>query len=123
MGNKIYAPSQQCRFIQDRTTFVRWDGQVSPCMGLLHPYKTYLYGNERKIYSYALGDIRRSTLRKIWNSKEYRAFRERLRAFEFSPCHICGGCTLVDENKEDCFGNTFPACGACLWAQGVIQCP
>jgi hypothetical protein len=92
-------------------------------MGLLHTYKTYLYGNERKVHSYALGDIRRSTLRKIWNSKEYRAFRERLRAFEFSPCHICGGCTLVEENKEDCFGNTFPACGACLWAQGVIQCP
>jgi len=123
MGNKIYASSQQCRFIQDRTTFVRWDGQVSPCMGLLHTYKTYLYGNERKVHSYALGDIRRSTLRKIWTSKEYRAFRERLRAFEFSPCHICGGCTLVEENKEDCFGNTFPACGACLWAQGVIQCP
>ena len=123
MGNKVYAPSQQCRFIQDRTTFVRWDGQVSPCMGLLHPYKTYLYGNERKVHSYALGDIRRSSLLKIWNSKEYGAFRERLRAFEFSPCHICGGCTLVDENKEDCFGNTFPACGACLWAQGVIQCP
>jgi len=123
MGNKVYAPSQQCRFIQDRTTFVRWDGQVSPCMGLLHPYKTYLYGNERKVHSYALGDIRRSTLLMIWNSKEYRAFRERLRAFEFSPCHICGGCTLVDENREDCFGNAFPACGACLWAQGVIQCP
>jgi MoaA/NifB/PqqE/SkfB family radical SAM enzyme len=123
MGNKVYAPSRQCRFIQDRTTFVRWDGQVGPCMGLLHSYKTYLYGNERRVYSYALGDIRRSTLRKIWNSKEYRAFRERLRAFEFSPCHICGGCTLVEENKEDCFGNTFPVCGACLWAQGVIQCP
>ena len=44
MGNRIYAPSEQCRFIQDRTTFIRWDGRVSPCMGLLHSYKTYLYG-------------------------------------------------------------------------------
>jgi hypothetical protein len=25
--------------------------------------------------------------------------------------------------EEDCYGNTFPACGGCLWAQGVIQCP
>jgi len=123
MENKIHVPSQQCRFIQDRTTFVRWDGQVSPCMGLLHPYKTYLYGNERKVRSYSLGDIRRGTLLKIWNSKEYKAFREKLRAFDFSPCHICGGCTLVESNEEDCYGNTFPACGACLWAQGVIQCP
>ena len=123
MENKIRVPSQQCRFIQDRMTFVRWDGLVSPCMGLLHPYKTYLYGNERKVRSYTLGDIRRSTLLKIWNSKEYKAFREKLRAFDFSPCHICGGCTLVEGNEEDCYGNTFPACGACLWAQGVIQCP
>jgi MoaA/NifB/PqqE/SkfB family radical SAM enzyme len=123
MENRIHVPSQQCRFIQDRTTFVRWDGLVSPCMGLLHPYKTYLYGNERKVRSYSLGDIRRSTLPKIWNSKEYKAFREKLRAFDFSPCHICGGCTLVETNEEDCYGNTFPACGACLWAQGVIQCP
>ncbi len=123
MENRIHVPSQQCRFIQDRTTFVRWDGRISPCMGLLHPYKTYLYGNERKVRSYSLGDIRKSTLLKIWNSKEYKAFREKLRAFDFSPCHICGGCTLVETNEEDCYGNTFPACGACLWAQGVIQCP
>jgi MoaA/NifB/PqqE/SkfB family radical SAM enzyme len=123
MENRIHVPSQQCRFIQDRTTFVRWDGLVSPCMGLLHPYKTYLYGNERKVRSYSLGDIRKSTLLKIWNSKEYKAFREKLRAFDFSPCHICGGCTLVETNEEDCYGNAFPACGACLWAQGVIQCP
>jgi hypothetical protein len=20
-------------------------------------------------------------------------------------------------------GNTYPACGGCLWTQGVIQCP
>jgi hypothetical protein len=92
-------------------------------MGLLHPYKTYLYGNERRVTDYALGDIGRRTLRAIWNSKEYRSFRERVRAFDFSPCHICGGCSLVEENKEDCFGSAFPACGACLWAQGVIQCP
>jgi hypothetical protein len=24
---------------------------------------------------------------------------------------------------EDCYGNAFPACGGCLWAQGIIQCP
>jgi MoaA/NifB/PqqE/SkfB family radical SAM enzyme len=123
MESKIRVPSQRCRFVRDRTTFVRWDGRVSPCMGLLHPYTTYLYGNARKVRSHAFGDIRRSTLQKIWNSREYRAFRERVRDFEFSPCHICGGCTLVESNEEDCFGNAFPVCGACLWAQGVIQCP
>lgn len=123
MGSSISAPSRSCRFVAERATFIRWGGRVSPCMGLLHPYKTYLYGNERHVTDYSLGDIGHKTLRSIWNSKEYRAFRERVRAFDFSPCHICGGCSLVEENKEDCYGNAFPACGACLWAQGVIQCP
>lgn len=42
---------------------------------------------------------------------------------DYSPCHVCGGCQLLEKNEEDCYGNTFPACGGCLWAQGVIQCP
>jgi MoaA/NifB/PqqE/SkfB family radical SAM enzyme len=123
MGASLSAPSRSCRFVSDRATFVRCDGRVSPCMGLLHPYRTYLYGNERSVTDYGLGNINRKSFRSIWNSREYRAFRERVRAFDYSPCHICGGCSLVEGNTEDCFGNAFPACGACLWAQGVIQCP
>ena len=30
---------------------------------------------------------------------------------------------ILDGNEEDCLGNVFPACGSCLWAQGLIQCP
>lgn len=33
------------------------------------------------------------------------------------------GCEMSEANEEDCLGNTFPACGGCLWAQGIIQCP
>jgi MoaA/NifB/PqqE/SkfB family radical SAM enzyme len=123
MGNRIFAETRACRFVRDRTTFIRWDGKVSPCAGLLHGYKTYLYGNERTIRPYFVGDIREKSLSAIWNSREYRRFRERVRDFDFSPCHICGGCNLLETNDEDCFGNAFPVCGGCLWAQGVIQCP
>jgi MoaA/NifB/PqqE/SkfB family radical SAM enzyme len=123
MGHRVFAPSRRCRFIEDRTTFVRWDGKVSPCMGLLHSYKTFLYGNERAIRSREMGDLKGSSLKNIWDSKDYREFRERVRRFDFSPCHVCGGCNLLDENKEDCYGNVDPACGGCLWAQGIIQCP
>jgi MoaA/NifB/PqqE/SkfB family radical SAM enzyme len=123
MGNKIFAETRSCRFVRDRATFVRWDGQVSPCLGLLHEHKTYLYGNERRIRPYFVGDIRTKSLYALWNSREYRKFRERVRDFDFSPCHICGGCNLLETNDEDCFGNIYPVCGGCLWAQGVIQCP
>ena len=39
------------------------------------------------------------------------------------PCTFCGGCDCSLANEEDCFGNPFPTCGGCLWAQGIIRCP
>ncbi len=123
MGNPIFAETNRCRFVEGRTAFVRWDGAVAPCMGLLHGYKTFLYGYERDIKPHAFGNIGHKTLGAIWRSPAYRAFREKVRDFEFAPCHICGGCNLLESNEEDCQGNDFPSCGGCLWAQGVIQCP
>jgi len=123
MGNKVSTETKNCRFIRDRCTFIRWDGKVSPCMGLLHSHTAFLYGLPRKIDSYVLGDVRSGDLFEIWNSTEYKEFREKVRAFEFSPCHLCGGCDYLEKNREDCFGSTFPACGGCLWARGIIQCP
>lgn len=123
MGNPISARTGYCRFIKDRATFVRWDGKVAPCMGLLHSHTTTLHQTDRVIEGYVLGDVANGDLFDIWNSYEYRAFRERVNAFDFAPCHICGGCALLETNNEDCFGNVFPACGGCLWAHGVIQCP
>ncbi len=123
MGNRVAVDSRRCRFVHDRTAFVRWDGKVSPCMGLLHAHKTYLYGLERRVRPLDFGDVRTEDLHDIWNSRAYADFRDRVKAFDYSPCHVCGGCSLVESNEEDCYGNTFPACGGCLWAQGIIQCP
>ncbi len=123
MGNPIFAETNHCRFVEGRTAFIRWDGQVAPCMGLLHGYTTFLYGYERNIKPHGFGDIGRKTLGDIWRSRDYRAFREKVRDFDYAPCHICGGCNLLESNEEDCLGNIFPACGGCFWAQGIIQCP
>jgi hypothetical protein len=51
------------------------------------------------------------------------AYRKRVQSFAFPPCTFCGGCDMSVANEEDCFGNEYPTCGGCLWAQGVIQCP
>jgi len=123
MGNPIFAETNFCRFVEGRTSFVRWDGRIAPCMGLLHGYTTYLYGYERRIKPHGFGNIGRRTLGAVWRSREYRRFRENVRDFDYAPCHICGGCNLLESNDEDCLGNGFPACGGCLWAQGIIQCP
>ncbi|WP_434512068.1 radical SAM protein [Desulfitobacterium sp. AusDCA] len=113
-----------CRFIKDRCTFIKWDGTVSPCMGLLHSYKTYFPdGEERAVTSYSLGDIGKTSLKEIWNSEEYSNYRDNVDSYEFSPCMQCSPCELAETNKEDCYGNMFPTCSGCLWAQSVIQCP
>ena len=123
MGNPLSVAARRCRFIHDRSTFIRWDGKVAPCAGLLHTHRTYLYGLERTVSAYALGDVAAGELYDIWNSAAYAGFREKVRDFDFSPCHVCGGCSMLEKNAEDCYGNTFPVCGGCLWAQGIIQCP
>ena len=112
-----------CRFINKGNSFIRWDGMVTPCMGLIHSYKTYLNGNERTIKSHTLGNIAEKSLMSIWRSEAYRQFREDVMRFEFSPCVLCGGCQEGSSNEKDCLKNDFPVCGGCLWAQGVIQCP
>ncbi len=123
MGHRMSVDARHCRFIRDRCAFVRWDGRVSPCAGLLHTYRTYLYGLERTVTAYTVGDVVSGDLFDIWHSEEYSRFREKVRDFDYSPCHACGGCTMLEKNDEDCYGNTFPVCGGCLWAQGIIQCP
>ena len=112
-----------CRFVQEGNCFVRYDGNVAPCMGVLHNSVTYLWGQRRTIYHYSFGNLRHDDLAAIWESEPYAAFRKRVTDFSFSPCMYCGGCENREENRQDCYGNPGPTCGACLWAEGIIRCP
>src|SRR4030067_298352 len=66
---------------------------------------------------WAIGNVTEKSLADIWNAPEHIEFRERVQAFDFAPCITCSGCELSENNEEDCFGNTFPTCGGCLWAE------
>jgi len=112
-----------CPFIDKGSIAIRWDGKVSPCPALLHDHRTYLDRFERNIRHYSVGDVSRQFLADVWNAPEYVAFRERVQRFDFSPCASCCGCDYIEENDGDCSNSPFPTCGACLWAQGIIQCP
>lgn len=113
----------RCPFIENGAMAVGWDGGVSPCLPLLHHTTSYLHGVERQSRRYEIGNVNERPLVDLWSAPEYRAFRERVRNFDFSPCAFCDGCPLSETNDEDCYGSTFPTCGGCLWAQGIIQCP
>ncbi len=117
-------PSQgQCPFIETGAVAVCWDGAVSPCLGLMHSHISYLNDTPRSVSRYVIGNVNDVPLHEIWNKPDHLAFRRRVQEFDFPPCTQCGGCEMAEANQEDCFGNTFPTCGGCLWAWGVIQCP
>lgn len=122
-GGNLGATNDRCPFIEEGAAAVGWDGRFSPCLTLLHSHTSFLDERERHVRCFVVGNVGERDLGDLWHAPEHRAFRERVQGFQFSPCSVCGGCELSLANEADCFGNNFPTCGGCLWAQGVIQCP
>jgi MoaA/NifB/PqqE/SkfB family radical SAM enzyme len=112
-----------CRFVHDGSAAISWDGAVSPCIPLMHSYPCYVLGREKSIRRCTLGNVNQEDIITIWGRPEFVQLRSKVLRFEFSPCAECGGCYMAESNEEDCYGNTFPVCGDCLWARGIIQCP
>jgi len=122
-GNSLGGASDVCNFIESGTVSIGWDGGVSPCWPLMHTHTSYLHGKPHTSRRHVVGNVNEQDLLNIWLDEDYLAYRRKVQNFEFAPCTFCGGCDMSEANEEDCFGNEFPACGSCLWAQGVIQCP
>lgn len=122
-GNNLGVSSDVCIFIESGSMAVGWNGNVSPCPPLLYTHSSYLHGIQRTAYQHLIGNVNECDLLTLWEDPEYVAYRERVHRFAFAPCTFCGGCDSSKSNQDDCIGNIAPACGGCLWAQGVIQCP
>ena len=122
-GFNLGGSNDACPFVESGVMAVGWDGAVSPCLPLLHTHTSYLHKKPRINRRHVIGKVTEHSLEDLWNDAGYIAYRETVQGFGFAPCTFCGGCDLSEANEEDCVGNKFPACGGCLWAQGVIQCP
>ena len=122
-GNNWSGANDVCNYIESGSMTVAWNGDVSPCWPLMHTHMSYLHGKPRTSQHHIIGNVRERALLDIWLDPAYVAYRRRVHSFAFPPCTFCGGCDLAEANVEDCFGNEFPVCGGCLWAQGVVQCP
>jgi MoaA/NifB/PqqE/SkfB family radical SAM enzyme len=122
-GGDLSGRNNRCPFVENGALAIRWDGDVSPCLALLHDHKHYLYKYERSLKRHAIGNVAAQSVADIWNQPEYLSFRRRVQEFNFSPCVLCGGCDFFLSNQEDCIGSPVPTCGGCLWAQGIIRCP
>ena len=122
-GHNLGDAIDRCPFVDAGAAAIGWDGGLSPCLPLLHDHKSYLNDRERRSRPYVLGNLADKGLADLWYAPEHIAFRQRVRAFDFSPCTFCVGCDFSLANEEDCYRSPFPTCGGCLWAQGVIRCP
>ncbi len=123
-GVNLSSASDWCPFIQRGSLSVAWHGGVSPCLPLLHDHTSYLAENRPRFsQAYFVGNLQEHALLELWEEPYYTAFREKVQRFDFAPCAACGGCELSLANGEDCYGNTFPTCGGCLYAQGIVRCP
>jgi MoaA/NifB/PqqE/SkfB family radical SAM enzyme len=111
-----------CPFAWEGKTAIAWNGEVSPCISLMHSHTCFAFGRRKAVKRYSLGNVWRDHITDIWNGEEYCSFRRRVIEFDFSPCNHCD-CDMAEANEEDCFGSPFPTCGDCLWARGVVVCP
>ncbi len=122
-GNSLGGANDVCNFIESGALAIAWNGNVSPCLPLMHSHTHYLNNHWRMSRAHIVGNINHRDLLDLWTDPTYTAYRDHVQSFAFAPCTFCGGCEMLDGNEEDCLGNVFPVCGGCLWAQGLIQCP
>ena len=122
-GIDVSGVTRRCPFVEAGSTSIGWEGNVSPCLPLLHTHNEFVYGRERRVELHVLGSIATQSLAAIWGDPEYIDLRTRVQQFDFAPCLACGGCSLSDGNYEDCERDVFPRCGAFLWSHGLVQCP
>jgi MoaA/NifB/PqqE/SkfB family radical SAM enzyme len=115
--------TRRCPFVEAGSTTVNWRGDVAPCLSLMHSHDEFFDGRRRRVEAHSYGNLAEVSLEQVWLDPEYVVFRRRVQAFEFGPCLACKRCSLPDSNNEDCLQEDGPVCGACLWSQGVIQCP
>ncbi len=120
-----WGAERRCRFVQDRSLVIGWDGGVAPCYALSHNYGYYaIDGRQKQVSRYTFGNVNAQPLAEIWMGEEYVRFRSEVRAFHFPSCPNCDlreTCDLRERN-EGCWGWN-PSCADCLWAQDIVLCP
>lgn len=116
---------RNCSFVEDKSMVINWEGNVSPCYAGMHHYYCYVYGRKKEMFPYYFGNVGTESLKAIWLKEDYLIFRNQVEEFHFPSCTDCKyleGCSMVDDNLLDCWGNS-PTCADCLWSRGLILCP
>lgn len=123
----VATSDRQCRFMEDDSLFVSVDGSVMSCHPLWHSHTVYMDQEAKHLHQRTFGSIARKDILAIWNSAEYREFRQSVLNYDYPFCHSCslGPCPDITGESHpfinDCFGTAVP-CGHCLWCFDAIRC-
>ncbi len=117
--------NRRCEFVEDGSAFISWQGDVHPCYFLWHNYHCYASGWEQTVKPKIFGNLHEQPVLEIWNSTEFKNFRENVSRYDYPYCASCGlaPCDYIqtEEFEQDCHINQEP-CGSCLWCMGLFQC-
>lgn len=116
---------RRCDFVEEGGAFVSWDGSVHPCYFLWHRYHCFASGWQQTVTPRPFGRLTEQDILEIWNSPEYRGFRDSVIAYDYPYCASCSlaPCDYIqtDAFEQDCHIKSEP-CGSCLWCMGIFQC-
>jgi putative metalloenzyme radical SAM/SPASM domain maturase len=114
-----------CAFVEQGGAFISWDGRMHPCYHLWHQCRSFANGWLHPVKPRIFGNVMERGILDIWNSGEFRTYRENVLRHDYPSCSgcNCSPCDLVqkEEFDQDCYVNTEP-CGSCLWSSGVFRC-
>ena len=65
MGTSWSEKTNYCRFAQEGYIAIRMDGEVSPCLSLLHTHPEYIHGRDRTVHHQSFGNIPEASLEDI----------------------------------------------------------
>jgi len=73
-----------------QSIYFSYDGKVSPCCHFGHHVSRFFNGEFFPASSLVLGDIKSQDLEEVWETGDYRRFREAVQAESFPPaCRTC----------------------------------
>ncbi|MHA1804642.1 MAG: radical SAM protein [Promethearchaeota archaeon] len=121
--------SRTCPYIKRDAAIINVHGDVIPCFNFMHHSITYVNGHMREERIKSFGNINNQDLADIWQSPQYKEFRDRLHNDHFSEkipwCGDCpystANCFYTNSNESDCYGNS-PGCNECLYSGDLIKC-
>lgn len=116
---------RSCGFIEQGAAFISRDGAMHPCYQLWHSCRSFANGWHHPVLPKVFGNVVDRSVLDIWNSSEFRTYRENVLKHNYPVCAgcNCAPCDLVrsDVFEQDCYVNTEP-CGSCLWSSGMFNC-